>query len=122
MMLRLRNYGGAAWRVGTEQLRTVGGTAYALASRWPTPSTPPALASNAVRPGATTVEPGEIGEWRVPVSSLGRAPGTYNLALQPVAAGKPYGPVVRLQITTSASRAVAVRPVFKGSGPRLLGG
>lgn len=126
LVVRLRNYGGAAWRVGSEQLRTVGGTAYALASRWPTPTTPPALASNAIRPGAVTVEPGEIGEWRVPVSSLGRAPGTYELALQPVAAGGPYGPVVRMRVTTAgtvASRSTApARPLFKGSGPRVLSG
>ena len=123
LVVRLRNLGGAAWPVGTERLGTSGDKAYALATTaWASPSRPPALSSNAVRPGAAAVYPGEIGEWRIPVAA--RTAGTYDLVLQAVGATARYGPVLttRVTVTGTASRSGADsdRALFKGSGLSVL--
>ncbi|MBC7374398.1 MAG: hypothetical protein H7323_10460, partial [Frankiales bacterium] len=100
LVVRLRNFGGSPWPVGKEQLGTSGNKAYALATTaWASSSRPPALSSNAVRPGADAVYPGEIGEWRVPVTA--KAAGTYDLVLQAVGATARYGPVLRTRVTVA---------------------
>ncbi len=124
LVVRLRNLGGSPWQVGTERLVT--DRPYALATAaWSSPTTPPALAGNAVRPGATAVHPGEIGEWRIPVSSTGKAAGTYRLVVQALHANARYGPQVATDVTVTGAtpRAARVRstPVFKGLGPRYVG-
>ncbi len=124
LVVRLRNLGGSPWPVGKEQLGTSGDKAYALATAaWASPSRPPALSSNAVRPGASAVYPGEIGEWRVPVTA--RAAGTYDLVLQALGATARYGPVLTTRVTvtapaTSRTGTTPRRSVFKGSGPAAL--
>ncbi len=125
VLVRLRNLGGGAWTVGAERLESTAG-AFPLASGWTT--RPPALAANAVRPGARTVEPGEIGEWRVPITSSGRATGRYPLSLQAVSGSARYGPVITTTVVvsgaTTAPAAASTRrsSVFKGAGPRAVVG
>ncbi len=125
LVVRLRNLGGSPWQVGAERLIT--DRPFALStSAWTSSTTPPALAANVVRPGTTAVHPGEIGEWRIPVSSTGKAAGTYRLVLQAITASARYGPQVASDVTVAAAvapRATPVRrtPVFKGLGPRYVG-
>lgn len=127
LVVRLRNLGGSPWQVGVERLATVGDAPYALATvAWTSASRPPPLASNAVRPGVSAVHPGEIGEWRIPLSATGKPAGTYKLVLQAVTGTARYGPQVTTAVTvagTAAPRATPTRstPVFKGLGPRYVG-
>ena len=122
LVVRLRNLGGSPWQVGTERLGTAADAPYALATAaWPSRSRPPALAANVVRPGAPAVHPGEIGEWRIPVSSAGKAAGTYRLVLQALNGTARYGPRVVSDVTVSSTSAPRRTPVFKGSGPRYVG-
>ncbi len=124
LVVRLRNLGGGAWTVGTERLGTAGDARYPLADGWT--SRPPALSLNANRPDATAVFPGEIGEWRVPLSATGKAAGTYVLKLRAVSGTGRYGPL--LTTTVTVTRAGATRTpttarsgaLFKGSGPAAL--
>ncbi|MCW2606710.1 MAG: hypothetical protein JWO60_1403 [Frankiales bacterium] len=91
LVVRLRNLGGSPWRVGQETLTTSVPEPLRTAA-WLSPTRPPALAVNASRPGVANVHPGEIGEWRVPLSAKGRAAGTYRTTLQAVYGGRGYGP------------------------------
>ena len=101
LAVRLRNTGSTPWAVGTERLGTLAGRPFPLAAGWTNPSRPPALAANTLRPGATAVHPGEVGEWRLPVSAAGRRPGTYVLEVAAVGPAGRYGPVVRSVVTVT---------------------
>ena len=125
LVVRLRNLGGGAWTVGSERLGTAGDAASPLASGWTSPSRPPALAVNANRPDATAVWPGEIGEWRIPLSATGKAAGQYVLKLQAVTGTGRYGPLLTTTVTVSGTGGPRTAPasgsaVFKGSGPASL--
>lgn len=127
LVVRLRNLGGQPWQVGTERLGTAGDAAFPLATTaWSSPSRPPALSLNANRPGTAAVHPGEIGEWRIPLSATGKATGSHRLVLQAVTGSVRYGPQIATDVTVtglSAPRATPERstPLYKGSGSRFLG-
>ncbi|HWG99090.1 MAG TPA: SpoIID/LytB domain-containing protein, partial [Pilimelia sp.] len=127
LVVRLRNLGASPWQVGAERLGTAGDAAYPLAtSAWASPSRPPALSSNANRPGTAAVHPGEIGEWRIPLSATGKAAGSYRLVLQAVHGTARYGPQIATEVKVSGTTAPSGtvdrrRPLFKGSGPRYVG-
>ncbi len=109
LTVRLRNLGGSPWAVGSEPLGTAGDKPYPLATAaWRSPTRPPALARNVTRPGVTSVHPGEVGEWRVPISAYKKAPGSYPLVLQAAGATSRYGPVV-------STTAEVVKAVMSGS-------
>ena len=100
LVVRLRNLGGSPWTVGKEWLATASGKADPLrTSAWPYPTRPPALAANASRSGQSAVYPGEIGEWRIPLSGRGKAPVTYAEAWQALGPAGRYGPVLRTTVT-----------------------
>jgi SpoIID/LytB domain protein len=100
LTVRLRNLGGQPWTVGQERM---GASSTALATTgWSSSTAPPALAANASRPGQTKVYPGEIGEWRIPLSAARKAAGSYGLKLQPKGAdGVPYGPLLTTRVTVA---------------------
>ncbi|MDP3711116.1 MAG: SpoIID/LytB domain-containing protein [Mycobacteriales bacterium] len=109
LTIRLRNLGSSPWQVGSESLGTASDKAYPLATAaWPSPSRPPALARNVTRPGVTTVHPGEVGEWKVPLSAYKKPVGDHVLRLQAVGATARYGPVV-------TATAKVVKAVVSGS-------
>jgi SpoIID/LytB domain protein len=101
LVVRLRNVGGSAWTVGREWLATASGKADPLrTSDWPVPTRPPALVRNATRPGVTTVQPGEVGEWRIPLSGAGRAAGTYTESWQALGPDRTrFGPRLTTTVT-----------------------
>jgi hypothetical protein len=100
LVVRMRNLGGSPWTVGKEWLATSSGKADALrTSAWPYPTRPPAMAANITRPGVTTVYPGEVGEWRIPLSGLRKTPGTYAESWQALGPNGRYGPVLRINVT-----------------------
>jgi SpoIID/LytB domain protein len=113
LRLLLRNLGGAAWEVGAEGLTTGSASPFAT-SAWSSTSRPPALARNASRPGVTTVHPGELGEWRVPVQAFKVAAGNHTLKLRPVGPSGAYGPTSSTTITVKkavfSGKVVAVHP------------
>jgi SpoIID/LytB domain protein len=113
LRVQLRNLGGTAWQVGTEGLTSGSASPFAT-SAWSSTSRPPALAANASRPGVSTVHPGEVGEWRVPVSAFKVAAGSYTLKLRPVGPSGTYGPTATTKVTVTkavlAGKVVAVRP------------
>jgi hypothetical protein len=100
LVIRLRNLGGSPWTVGKEWLATSNGKADPLrTSAWPYPTRPPAMAANVTRPGVKVVYPGEVGEWRIPLSGLRKAPGTYAESWQALGPAGRYGPVLKTTVT-----------------------
>jgi hypothetical protein len=100
LVVRMRNLGGSAWTVGKEWLATSTGKADPLrTSAWPYPTRPPAMTANVTRPGVTAVYPGEVGEWRIPLSGRGKKPGTYVESWQALGPSGRYGPVVKTSVT-----------------------
>ena len=117
LVVRLRNLGGSPWTVGAERLGTSGDRASPFATpAWASPSRPPALAANTVRPGAAKVYPGEVGEWRIPLR--GRVSGTSSLVLQAVGPTRRYGPVMTSRVTVSAAGS-ALREASASPGPTV---
>lgn len=108
LTVRLRNVGGTAWDVGTDQLGT--SSAAPLQSGWPSATRTPALAGNATRPGQAKVYPGEVGVWKVPLSAFGHAAGSYSMTLRPVSPSGFYGP--SLTVSTKVVDAVFTASVF----------
>jgi SpoIID/LytB domain protein len=93
LVIRLRNVGNAAWSVGSERLSATSGAL--STSAWPSSTEAPKLAANVSRPSITSVYPGEVGEWRVPISASGKAAGSYPLSFRAMdPSGTPYGPTV----------------------------
>jgi hypothetical protein len=101
LVVRMRNVGGSPWTVGKEWLATTNGKADPLrTSAWPVPTRPPAMTRNVTRPGVTTVHPGEVGEWRIPLSAVGRKAGTYTESWRGIApGGARFGPVFTTTVT-----------------------
>ncbi|MCU1595413.1 MAG: hypothetical protein JWO12_2805, partial [Frankiales bacterium] len=93
--IRLRNVGAQPWAVGSERLTTA--ATPLSTSAWIDSTTPPALGSNASRPGQAKVYPGEVGEWLVPLSASRKPAGTYALSFRP----QGYGPSVPLKVTVA---------------------
>jgi SpoIID/LytB domain protein len=119
LVIRLRNVGGSAWTVGSERLSA---TASELStSAWPSGTDGPPLAVNVTRPSITAVYPGEVGEWRVPISASGKAPGTYPLNFRAMTpSGSAYGPIVStsVKVITGTVRGTLVRVVPNVNLPR----
>ena len=121
VVLRLRNLGGQAWTVGTDRLQT---SATSLStSAWESSTRTPPLARGLSRPGQTKVYPGEVGEWRVPLSAYRKAAGSSTLTLQAVGPdGSVYGPVMSTAITVTAATfsgtvtRTSLAPTFAASG------
>jgi SpoIID/LytB domain protein len=113
LTLRLRNLGGQPWTVGQERL---GSTSTALSTAgWSSSTAPPALAANATRAGQAKVYPGEIGEWRIPLSAARKTPGSYPLRFQAKGSdGVPYGPMLTSTVTVA-------KAVLSGSITRQAG-
>ena len=101
LVVRMRNLGGSPWTVGREWLATTNGKADPLrTSAWPRPTRPPAMTRNVTRPNVSVVHPGEVGEWRIPLSGYGRAPGTYAESWRGIAPdGTRFGPVFTTTVT-----------------------
>lgn len=99
-VVRLRNLGASAWGIGTEGLATAEPSPLAT-SAWSDGSHPPALAANLSRAGATSVAPGEVGEWRVPLSAFRRAAGSYPLSVRASGPDGPYGPSTTSTVTVT---------------------
>ncbi|MDP9181969.1 MAG: SpoIID/LytB domain-containing protein [Actinomycetota bacterium] len=90
LVLRLRNVGGQPWVVGQERLKA---SATPLAYHWAATDRPSTLSRNVNRPGITSVYPGEIGEWVIPVTGATARPGDYSFTVRPATpAGAGYGP------------------------------
>jgi hypothetical protein len=106
LRVRLRNVGGSPWPVGREALTS---SATALSTpAWTSSTTPPALSANITRPGQADVNPGEVGEWLVPLSAYRKSAGGYPLTLQAKGPNGGYGPKVSTRVTVT-------KAVFTGS-------
>jgi SpoIID/LytB domain protein len=119
LIVRLRNVGNAAWAVGSERLSA---SQSALStSAWPSATEAPALASNVTRPTISAVYPGEVGEWRIPISAEGKAAGTYPLSFRAMTpAGATYGPTLSstVRVVTGTVIGSLVRVVPNVNLPR----
>ncbi len=114
LVIRLRNLGGEAWTVGTDRL--LASTAAFATDGWDGARTP-TLARGLSRAGQSRVYPGEIGEWRVPVSTSRARPGTTDLGLQAVTgSGSVYGP--RFTTTVKVTQATASASLVR-TGPAV---
>ena len=102
IVVRLRNVGGEAWTVGQESLQTSAPATMATAA-WPSSTRPPALAANASRPGQRSVAPGEVGEWRIPLTGAGKPVGTTSMVLRAVGPTGGYGPSFTLSTKVFAA-------------------
>jgi SpoIID/LytB domain protein len=107
MVVRLRNLGGQAWPVGGgEVIATSDGREDALrTTSWLTARRATPLAVNVSRPGITSVHPGEVAEYRVPIDPTNKAAGTYGEWFRAMVAssGTRYGPAVGADVTVSAA-------------------
>ena len=117
--VQLRNVGGQAWPVGGSDVIATAGPAD-RESRFRTPawasgSRATSLVSNLSRPGAASVEPGEVGAWVVPLSALRVPAGTYAESFQAIAPTGRYGPVVT---TTLSVRQAVFTGAVTGATPR----
>ena len=108
IVVRLRNVGGAAWTVGQESLATSSPAGLATAA-WSSSTRPPALSANVSRPGQGAVRPGEVGEWRVPLSGAGKRVGTTSMVLRATGPTGGYGPSFTVSTTVFAARIAAQR-------------
>jgi hypothetical protein len=100
LVVRMRNLGGAPWTVGKEWLAASSGKADPLrTSAWPSSTRPPAMAGNVTRPGVGAVYPGEVGEWRIPLTGQRKAPGTYVESWQALGPTGRYGPVLKTSVS-----------------------
>lgn len=93
--IRVRNLGGSAWPVGSSEVLATSPAGRESALRtgaWLSPSQPSRLSSNVSRPGQTSVWPGEVGEYLVPLDPTNRAVGTYAEWFQAMAGTTRYGP------------------------------
>lgn len=107
LVFRLRNLGSGAWPVGTDEVL---GTADPVdrvdalkTAAWKSATRTNPLAANVSRPGAASVYPGEVGEYRVPIDPTNKAAATYHELFQPVAGTARYGPVTGADVTVSAA-------------------
>jgi SpoIID/LytB domain protein len=75
--IMVRNTGNAAWTVGG-LVRVGSKSGSGAADGWLSPIRPTAVSSNASRPGAPTVEPGEVARFAFVMGGNGRAAGTYT--------------------------------------------
>lgn len=120
IVVRLRNVGGAGWTVGQESLTTSAPVPTATAE-WPSPTRPPALAANLSRPGQAVVAPGEVGEWRLPVSGSARPVGTTSMVLRATGPTGAYGPSMTVSTTVRAASVLA-QLVATGPAPVVPSG
>jgi SpoIID/LytB domain protein len=113
LVVRLRNVGGRAWVVGTDQLGTAASAP--LQKGWPSATRTPALSSNITRPGQAKVYPGEVGQWLVPVSAYRKAAGSYTMTLRAVGAHGLYGPMLRVSTKVVAASFAASKYAVSSS-------
>ncbi len=101
LVVRMRNLGGTTWQVGKEWLAVSSGRPDPMRTKaWPVPTRPPALLGNATRHGVTLVYPGEVGEWRIPLSTAGLRPGTYTESWQGIGPDRQrFGPIISVDVT-----------------------
>jgi SpoIID/LytB domain protein len=101
LVVRMRNLGSGRWAVGQEGLYA---SRTPLGYHWLSASKPATLSRNVTRPGVTTVYPGEVGEWVVPVTGANAAPGSYSFTLRPATpSGTAYGPTMTVKATVVAA-------------------
>jgi SpoIID/LytB domain protein len=113
LVVRFRNVGGKPWVVGQEGLKA---SATKLAYRWKTSTQPSALSRNVTRPGQSSVHPGEVGEWVLPLTGQVATPGSYAFTVRPAtSAGSAYGPTVTVQATVVAADFSAELTVVRAS-------
>ena len=104
--VRVRNLGGAAWPVGsTEVLATSpNGRVDALRTpAWLSSTQPSRLSLNVSRPGQTSVWPGEVAEYLVPLDPTNKPVGTYPEWFQALAGTTRYGPVIGTYVKLAAA-------------------
>ena len=101
LVVRMRNLGATTWMVGKEWLAVSSGRPDPLRTKaWPAPTRPPALLGNVSRHGVTLVYPGEVGEWRIPLSTAGVRPGTYTESWQGIGPDRVrFGPIFTTTVT-----------------------
>lgn len=102
LVVRARNVGGQPWLVGRELLGTAGPRNRVdnfRTSAWLGATRATALVDNRSRPGVGAVWPGEIGEWRVPLSAATVEAGRYVEAFQAVTGVTWFGPVFSTTVT-----------------------
>jgi SpoIID/LytB domain protein len=101
LVLRLRNVGGQPWVVGQERLKA---SATPLAAGWPAADRPSTLSANLSRPGVTSVFPGEVGQWLIPISGVKASPGDYSFTLRAATpGGVVYGPTLTVKAKVLAA-------------------
>ncbi|HWL38259.1 MAG TPA: SpoIID/LytB domain-containing protein [Frankiaceae bacterium] len=107
MVMRVRNLGGNAWPVGGgEVIATSDGREDALrTTSWLTSRRATPLAANVSRPGVTSVHPGEVAEYRVPIDPTNKPAGVYGEWFRAMVAssGTRYGATVGADVTISAA-------------------
>jgi hypothetical protein len=87
--------------VGQERLKA---SATPLAYHWLAADDPGTLRSNLSRPGTTSVYPGEVGQWVIPLVGMSASPGTYSFTVRAATpSGSAYGPTLTVKATVVAA-------------------
>ncbi|HEV2888792.1 MAG TPA: SpoIID/LytB domain-containing protein [Frankiaceae bacterium] len=106
LYVRVRNLGGSAWPVGSSELLMTSPAGRESALRtaaWLSPQSPSRLARNVSRPGQTSVWPGEVGEYVVPLDPTNKPAGSYAEWFQAMTGSTRYGPVIGTTIRLAAA-------------------
>jgi hypothetical protein len=122
LTVRLRNLGSSPWRVGGSDVLGVFGardrTALLRTGAWLSAQQATRLVANLSRKD-TLVYPGEIGEWRVPITAINKAPGVYAGSLRAFETKSKiwYGPTAVTRVTVARG---SFAGAFAGAKPNLV--
>lgn len=78
VVARLKNTGNQAWAVGGPVRVTAAAGSPFASPQWVSSTRPASVAKNLTVPSKSSVAPGEVAEFRIPLSASGLAPGNYT--------------------------------------------
>ncbi|MGZ4141797.1 MAG: SpoIID/LytB domain-containing protein, partial [Actinomycetota bacterium] len=111
--VRIKNSGTTSWAVGGT-VRLAAASARFYGTDWVSTTRAASVAANMTSPSATSVTPGQVAEFRIPIHTDGVAPGVYTERFTAVADGSST-------MTPSLTMSIQVLPGWVDQGPDIIG-
>ncbi|MGZ7030466.1 MAG: hypothetical protein ACXVIJ_00725, partial [Thermoanaerobaculia bacterium] len=111
--VRIKNSGTTSWAVGGT-VRLAAASARFYGTDWVSTTRAASVAANMTSPSATSVTPGQVAEFRIPIHTDGVAPGMYTERFTAVADGSST-------MTPSFTMSIQVLPGWVDQGPNIIG-